>query len=145
MWAFHFMKQLTCQQLTNYTLAKSVNLVQWSGKLNLIYCSSCDLPHLFVSFLFCFRMVLADIHEPSIYYKEASVNKKSARFCLKQLSIGEETKKKERKSTDSVNIQVVKGKIIKSVFSRVPLIWAVERLSSEIHSPLILMFAQSNH
>ena len=62
-------------------------------------------------------MVLADIHEPSIYYKEASVNKKSARFCLKQLSIGEETKKKERKSTDSVNIQVVKGKILKSVFS----------------------------
>ena len=96
--------------LNYYTLAKSVNLVQWSGKLNLIYCSSCDLPHLFVSFLFCFRMVLADIHEPSIYYKEASVSKKSARFCLKQLSIGEETKKKERKSTDSVNIQVVKGK-----------------------------------
>ena len=115
------MKQLTCQQLTNYTLAKSVNLVQWSGKLNLIYCSSYYLPHLFVSFLFCFRMVLADIHEPSIYYKEASVNKKSARFCLKQLSIGEETKKKERKSTDSVNIQVVKGKIIK-FFLRIPLV-----------------------
>ena len=31
------------------------------------------------------------------------------------------------------------------IFKRVPLIWAVERLSGEIHSLLILMFAQSNH
>ena len=32
-----------------------------------------------------------------------------------------------------------------TVKKRVPLIWAVEWLSGEIHSPLILMFAQSNH
>ena len=52
-------------------------------------------------------MVLVDIHEPSIYYKEASVNKKSARFCLKSLCIGD---KRSERRPDAVNVQVVKGK-----------------------------------
>lgn len=52
-------------------------------------------------------MVLVDVHEPSIYYKEATESKKNARFCLKPVAIGD---KRSEKRSDSINVQVVKGK-----------------------------------
>ena len=59
-------------------------------------------------------MVLASTStEPSIYYKETSNTTKSARFCLKPVLPGtgnNRPSKDGEKRSDSINVQVVKGK-----------------------------------